>query len=561
MKHSINFLPLLLALGAKSHAQTQAPVQPSAAEQTFRDGWWAESGQNDLDGALRLYLAAAIAEGPAPARGKALLHAGALQQRLGKVDAAIATLRQVLREHGSDAELSARAQAHLRELTAVDLRKNYDEWYERRLFSEETQLQVLAKVQELAEALASADSHHGTPAAANSAQRATAAKAVLIGFGKGAGPALRKAAVGKQQRLAHAAIELLFEIGELPPLEALARGEGFGHEDTHWTLLLAPGNGGPLPNATPASPLQRLVAAARHSPADLLRALANTTDATLLQDGIVTAAGRAILQQDAGLCAEMLGVITSSEAAWATRRALGACLVGDFGPPVELTAAQWLDVSADPAFHPLRAAGVLYAVRQLEPTEGDLFDQILARIRSTLPRGRAELADALSTSLAQHATPDRLPWSPARLRGVVSLATSALPMLTTILRSDPRLRPMLAKALLEQPTELCREMQETGEPDSLIDRLRNHFNDEGESHDLDLLVQRWSDAMAKELAAQWAGLDDAARKAALLILRATVREQGVHDELLATLGKLRASASTELQAELGAAITSYSASR
>lgn len=561
MKHSIKFLPLLLALGTQRPAQAPATPQTSAAEQAFRDGWWAESGQNDLDAALRLYLAAAIADGPAEVRGKALLHAGALQQRLGKTDAAIATLRQVLREHGGNAELTARAQTHLRELTAVDLRKGYDEWYERALFSEETQLRVLTKVQELAAALAAAEVFVGKPddatAQANE-QRIRAAKAALLGFGKAAAPALRKAAVGKPGPMTLAATQMLFDIGELPPDETLARGEGFGSETSHWALLLAHGGGRRLPDVKPAAPLNRLVAAALRGPAELLRAITTTTDSTVISDGAcLISASRALLQHDASQTSAVLAAIASPEVPRSVRRALEASLVDDQDRPVDLTAAQWFAVSEDPLNPPTRRVGIEHAVAKLSAQDGELFDRLLERIRTALPTGREQLAQGAFDALSHHETIERLPWSPNRLRGVLTLSPAALYMLTAVVRDDARLRPMTAQALLEHPVELCTAIHPERDLGTINEILRNHFNDEGEDYELDLRVQRWSAAMAKELATRWPGYDDDARKAALVILHAAVRERGAHHDLLATLRKLRDGASAEVLAALDAAITAY----
>src|SRR5690606_32246945 len=135
----------LFALALPAAAQ-----QPTPAEAAYRDAWWAESGQGDLPAALKGYLAAAAAEGPSAIRAKALLGAGSVHQRLGKTESAIATFRQLLQQCPGEADVAEQARTHLRELTAVDLRDGYDEWYQRRLFSEEVQVQILQKIQALA---------------------------------------------------------------------------------------------------------------------------------------------------------------------------------------------------------------------------------------------------------------------------------------------------------------------------------------------------------------------------------------------------------------------------
>ena len=100
--HSVSRLAFLLtALStapwaiAQEVPPTPAP-RPSAAELQLRDAWWAESGANDLSAALRGYLAAVAAEGPATVRARALLWAGRLQQRLGQSEQALASFERFL---------------------------------------------------------------------------------------------------------------------------------------------------------------------------------------------------------------------------------------------------------------------------------------------------------------------------------------------------------------------------------------------------------------------------------------------------------------------------------
>ncbi|MFY7950840.1 MAG: hypothetical protein ACOVRP_16620, partial [Gemmatimonas sp.] len=88
------FLPWATILLATALPAQTPP--PSAAEAAYRDAWWEESGRGDLASALKGYLAAAAADGPAGVRAKALLAAGSAQQRLGKAESAIATFRQLL---------------------------------------------------------------------------------------------------------------------------------------------------------------------------------------------------------------------------------------------------------------------------------------------------------------------------------------------------------------------------------------------------------------------------------------------------------------------------------
>src|SRR5262245_4110436 len=205
------------ALTAPPQAETP-PAPPTAAEKAFRDAWWAESGQGDLDQALRGYLAAVQADGPEKVRARALLAAGSVQQRLGKVESAIATFQQLLRDFAGQTDLVEQARVHLREVTAVDLREGYDEWYERRLFSEAVQVEILGHLTRLAGLLDEQTQLRNADERNKKAAEIAALKRALLAYGKGAVPALRKAAESASEPLAVAAIELLFQLGQLPPV-------------------------------------------------------------------------------------------------------------------------------------------------------------------------------------------------------------------------------------------------------------------------------------------------------------------------------------------------------
>ncbi|MFN9277597.1 MAG: hypothetical protein ACK6D2_17895, partial [Planctomycetota bacterium] len=197
------FLPWATILLATALPAQTPP--PSAAEAAYRDAWWEESGRGDLAAALKGYLAAAAADGPAGVRAKALLAAGSAQQRLGKAESAIATFRQVLQQFPGEAAVVEQARTHLRELTAIDLRQGYDEWHQRWLFSEEVQLQILQKLTQFGGHVAA---FGGLSQAEEGDQKATLRqlRMEILGYGAGAVPALRKATASLNGALAEFAV-------------------------------------------------------------------------------------------------------------------------------------------------------------------------------------------------------------------------------------------------------------------------------------------------------------------------------------------------------------------
>lgn len=510
-------VPLWLgAVFAAVPAQTQNPATPpSAAEQAFRDGWWAESGQGDLTAALTRYLAAAAADGPPTIRAKALLHAGAVQQRLGKAESAIATFRQLLKEHAGEADLAEQARVHLRELTAIDLRQNYDEWYERRLFSEEVQLQILGKLDELAAAL--------LPPTVKSNQNKTEHENRIVGlrqailtFGPGAVPPLRKTAVGRHRRLAEESISMLFALGELPPVEALCRSQDWSFEAGPWrTVLKRRGEAGSMP-ADATDTTARLLAAALAGPDALLQALVNQRPQD--EESGLSAITSALLTFAAESRAQTIQVMGLPTTPIMIRRILESTLLEE---PYPLTIAEWAAVSHDPLRFELRSVGLGRIVAQLGPRDGDRFDEMLARVDTAVGSGRMVLRNALAGGLTRNCAPEQLPWTSSRLRHTLQLLSGADQETSSVfyairLRED--LRNLLAEALFDDPRASAATFAPTegnGPNMALSTLLHPHVDDENTT---ELLARNWHACLHRVLTRRWGNYDEPMRIDALRVL-------------------------------------------
>ncbi|MBK8096522.1 MAG: hypothetical protein IPK26_05405 [Planctomycetes bacterium] len=497
-------------------AQAQSPsTTASAAEQAFRDGWWAESGQGDLAAALNRYLAAATADGPVAIRAKALLHAGAVQQRLGKAESAIATFRQLLKDHAGEADLVEQARVHLRELTAVDLRQNYDEWYERRLFSEEVQSQILGKLEQLAGELVPPTSQSAKEQAERQ-NRIVRVRQEVLAFGKGAVPPLRKAAVGRGTRLAEDAVELLFALGELPPTEALWRCSDWTLEASSWqTLLRRRNEAGPLPGE-PIDQRTRMLAAALAGPAALLQAL---LEYRLIDDEVdLTAVGAALLAADAATRKSVLQVLATPTAPIMIRRCLESALID--GSPT-LTATEWATVSRDPLRFELRTVGLRRVIQRIGLRDGDLFDEMLARASTASGNGRMTLVNTAIEALSHCGAQDQFPWTLGRLQQFLHLAADAdvesAPVFAAVrLRED--LRQLLAEALFDDPQATAAKLvpaEGEGPRQSLSAMLSPHIEDE---YSTELLARRWHASLHRVLTGRWGNYDEAMRIDALRLL-------------------------------------------
>jgi hypothetical protein len=512
---------VLLALGAplcapKSQDQAPATREMSDAEKEFRDGWWAENGRNDMPAALQRYLAAAQAAGPVQLRARALLHAGVAQQRMGKVESAIGTFRQLLQQHADQPEVTEPARVHLQELTAVDLRQNYDEWYERRLFGEEVQLKILERIESLAGKL-------GEPNGADGArvQALRKIEGEILVFGKGAVPALRKTCESPHEALAERAVQLLFQLGVVPPASALARCTDWVNEASNWErLLAAPPAGAAQAGRTPQGELLRTAAAGR---AALAAALLSEQPPRFLvvESPALSAIAVALLRSGDGRVAEFLAAATSDKVSLRVREAFEEALLET---PLPLTAADWIRLGKEALRHRLSVHALRMAARSLKAGDGDSLDAALLLLESAPKQAAEECANALTGGLEGNVSPLHVPWTAARLRRLFLAAApwqeACLSELAWTLRRQAGTRAVVAEALLGDPVAVRKAWPVVRNEQAVSDPLARHVAIDRDDIDAVLLCARWNLAMAEFLTGAWPKWDDAQRVAALQLLPA-----------------------------------------
>ena len=557
MKTLIPTFLSFLALGAVASAQQPEPAPAPApatseAEKQFRDAWWAESGKNDLETALRGYLAAAAAEGPASVRAKALLHAAGAQQRLGKADAALDLYRKVVAEYATERACVEQARVHLHELTAVDLRQNYDEWYERRLFGEEIQLLILGKLEALTSLLA-----QGWPQESKEQQthrkQIDVLEAEILAFGKGAVPALQKACSGGHEESREHAIDMLFSLGQLPPVSALLSCDGWLGDAQHWTLLLA----SPSTAALPASNAwhRPLLAAARQGPAQLLAAVLASRDPHLVEGSdVVTQITITLLQHEASKDAT-LAAIGSAETPHQFRRAMESAPF-QVERTIRLTAQQWLQLSEDPLLFELRIEGTRLAANQLGKGDEAILERLLQRTETRGPAMNL-YTQALTAGLARLVAPLDVPWTAPRLRRLILLhqhrVDAGLAEVLAPFHVNAPTRVMLADALFGEPAAFVAAIRSI--PDA--DRLENPLTDQvafpnGGELENTLFCTRWHAAMLAVLERDWNRWDDGNRAAAVWIVQQTMRSEGAIDAIRAFLENNKAGAAEVVRAAIEA---------
>ncbi len=518
------------ALATTLPAQNQRPAQidattpASAAERAFRDAWWAESGAGDLDTALKGYLAASHADGPAPTRARALLHAGAVQQRLGKHDAALATFRQVLRDHADQQDVVAKARTHLRELTAVDLRDSYDEWYERRLFSEDVQSEILGLVQRLAGKIGPEPTDD-----AEAKQRAREIGALvgeILAFGKGAVPALLRASESGQVALAERAVEMLMILDVMPSERAFARTSRWADDAQVWAKLLASGPSKRMAwvVSEPEPPHRAMLRATSRSAAELLAAIVAIDDAALVTEEptSIAAATNALLRR-ADARPATLAAMTGAETPLRIRKAMEHALLGDH-PSVPMTVAEWLLVGADPTLFDLRCIALAHVARQLRMNDGDALDECLRRIEAVPLAARSSLLERFVQGLEISIAPLHVPWTAERLTRLLKLVSRADATLAIVfgeLRRNATTRTLVADAVFTDPVALWKVYDP--DADDGARELSESFSLDGfDEREAQVVNAAWVGVVVERLKVVFDGRDDARILAALAITRRVV---------------------------------------
>jgi hypothetical protein len=505
------------------HAQPPAgppSVQNPApsAEQLFRDAWWAESGGNDVETALRGYLQAVTADGPASTRARSLLFAGRLQQRLGKAEAALAAFRRVVTEFATETAMVDEARTHLRELTAVDLRQNYDEWYERRLFSEEVQLVILGKL----EALASRADRDFQDAAKRLEHRQQLNTLIneIQAFGKGAAPALRKYALGAHHTLAYNAIEMLFAIGELPPLAALLRHADVLGDEALVGKMLTMRAKEPMPELPVGDRRAHMLATVLAGPDALTREILTAPPHASIEVQQLIAA----LLPFPSARAQLLAALRQPGLAVVVREAIENAFAG--ADSLSFDAEQWLQIAADPLRAELRSIAITHAARVLRPEQSDLLPRLLAAVEDQAAESGHDqmLLLALAGGLTENRIVEVLAWTPARLGKLLAcLPATGDAAFAPVLQQLRRIatgRQMLANALFADPVASCRGFRRTLSDEATCEQLQSHFATNLDNDaDTALFARRWHAAMLVELTERWPGYDATAQLAAIVLLR------------------------------------------
>ena len=558
MKNAHRFLSILFATVPLLAQETAGPSGPkarvAAAEQMFRDAWWAESGANDVEAALRGYLAAVAADGPAPVKARALLFAGRLQQRQGQAAAALASFRRVLTEFATETATVNEARGHLRELTAVDLRQNYDEWYERRLFSEEVQLTVLGKIEALAGCLGMNSSGEQEPKEMR--QQTMKLMAELRAFGKGAVPALRKAAVGSHQVLANVAIDLLVECGEVPPLAALLQHEDWACDGEVVRQLLLAKSKEQLPEPLPDRLHAHGLAAAMRGPIAVAE--------FVLQRG-ARVDGEAILPWATAVLhnpearQRLLAGLHEPTTSLHVRHVIETAFTQEEAPR-EVSAVEWMALGKDSVRAETRTVAVARATAQLGAEGAEVLDQLLGWLldREAHPSGHdATLVNAFAEGLRRNRQPEMLPWSPARLRAVfVALPAHPEAQIDDAVMQLTRretTRTMLVHTLFADPMAFAAAFRLTGDDNAAADNLgRNFLGAAGAEADVQMHGRRWNAVVAEAFTAAWPKYDEAARLAALLVLRGVVCHAAEKRPIAKALTDLRVAATVPVQAAIDA---------
>ncbi|HEX6813732.1 MAG TPA: hypothetical protein VF384_19080 [Planctomycetota bacterium] len=491
----------------------------SEAERLFRDAWWAETGKSDLETALRGYLAAAAAEGPASVRAKALLHAAGAQHRLGKADQALDLYRKILAEYATEKASVEQARVHLRELTAVDLRQNYDEWYERRLFSEEIQLLILGKLEALTSMLARRPADNHEVAAWH--KGLAGLEAEIVAFGKGAVPGLQKACLGGHYESRGRAIELLFSLGELPPASALLASDGWLGYPAHWSTLVS----AITPPKVPAAPAwhRPFVAAAVARPNTLLEQLLASRDANLIdRTEIVSAITVALLQHRPSVDAT-LAAIQSPATPTRLRPAMERAVLDSEESAMQLTATQWVALSEDPLQFELRLLGTRRAASLVGKADEVILETLLQRAEKA---GEAApvFVYAITSGLGRLVAPLDVPWTAARLRRLIllgqrkfdgNLVEALLP-----LHTHTPARAMLAEAMLAEPAAFAAAITAIPQQDRTeLPLFEQVAFPNGNERDVALFIARWHAALLAVLEGSWSQWDDGNRAAAVSIVQ------------------------------------------
>jgi hypothetical protein len=219
----VAMLLLSLVFLASPAAADDGADEKSPAAESFREGYWQETGAGALDRALEHYAKALAAEGSAAVKARTLYRTAVVLQRMGRTTEAVRTLERLAKEFPDATGVLADAKRRLDEWSAVDLRTSFEDWYRRYQFTPEFQ----AKVLDLIRALGSRDG-----ATANGAQRE------LLTIGAPALPALRMHLGTENVVLRRRVVVVLLLLGEVPPAGPLVDSSEWTNDGDAWKNLM-----------------------------------------------------------------------------------------------------------------------------------------------------------------------------------------------------------------------------------------------------------------------------------------------------------------------------------
>ena len=484
-------------------AASLAAAGDSEAEKQYRDAWWRESSESDLPKALAAYRRAAVADGPAEVRAKAMLKVAECLKRLDQPSEAMQVLDKLRQEHPGQKEVLAKAERLVKEWTAIDLRKSYSEWYRRYLFSPEFQQDVVQRVL-------------GLPDDED-------AEAYLLSLGDAAVPALREAVKSKNADLVSSAMNLLLLLGDLPSAKLLLDDHEWSTRTDSWRAILdasAESRERIVREIDNPAPLAVLLKAAATSPAALLKALGEDAGARLAVEN--NEAAKAIIEalyatRSPAVHRSLadLGVHPKSPAGVRELAAAGLARSGWIGG----TASDWLEWARDCDVFELRKAAYTGIGLRLRPGSEEVIDAVLddlrdvGRIRRDL---QTELSAAFATGLRRNGLSLQLSWSPERVLEYIRVCLNPDDEDSTTefirwLRSDRSRGGNVANALLLEPEKFKFDgPAELGLPWYV-------FYFDVDDPDQALAQARWARSMQRAILRNWETWNDV-RKGAVLKL-------------------------------------------
>jgi hypothetical protein len=333
-------------------------------------------------------------------------------------------------------------------------------------------------------------------------------------------PALRKTCESGNEQLAESAVELLFELKQVPPFDALRRITGWTYDSGCWRLLLQTRSNEPRLLSSEPSLHEQLVFAALAGASNLVDAVLG---ATFPPDN--SPAGPiaiALMQHDHASRQRIREAMGQRQVPLATRTALQTALL-ECDPKPPFPAAEWLAIGEDPLVFELRVCAVDMAARLLGGQDGALLDTLLERVAEAPPSGRPQFVEHLMTGLRGNGSPLLVPWTTERLAKLVHLGSMSsegeVALVLAVIRADAELRAKLAAALLADPstTHACfHPAGDAPQPQMSLGQILDWSSIDDRQGEL--LATRWYASLRDVLAGAWPRWSDEERGTAITLV-------------------------------------------